>query len=456
VPTETEPLTESPTQKQYEEIGRLSRDMSQSRNMSSSTTMLQSHSFSAHHPARSLSALLDTLGPLVFPIYRAALLRKRILIVGHAPVQQTCEFGELYRSTGWNVKLICLNLVYNLSLISNIPLTVQENILQPSPLMRLRPLFSVGVHDIPFLEDDNRASKASVTTPSLEEDAEVVERGWVACTTDGILATKNSLYDVLITMPPSYSAEAQTKVWPTVEAPHGTVVKATQRDLRRFRNLRWGLSRANSYDKSPSSPQPAEEQPSVIGDWPRSPHLDDAPQDIGDTDSITAPMSWSALAYSGFMWWASAGEKRYETDDEFDYDSRLLVGLDHLNATAPRSARTPSSSFENRIGRVGEPPLAIIAYFHRLTALIFKTISDIIDAVDYEYDSDSEPLRRNINDEGDEDRPIYIRSEDVSKMGLDVWSSSDRQFIVDIAREYFEVDAQIEGMNVDICGVRVC
>ncbi len=37
--------------------------------------------------------MLDTFGPLVFPIYRAALLRKRILISCHAPVRQMCDFG---------------------------------------------------------------------------------------------------------------------------------------------------------------------------------------------------------------------------------------------------------------------------------------------------------------------------------------------------------------------------
>jgi hypothetical protein len=48
---------------------------------------------SPHHPAWSLSNLLSTFGPLVFPIYRAALLRRRILISCHAPVHEICDFG---------------------------------------------------------------------------------------------------------------------------------------------------------------------------------------------------------------------------------------------------------------------------------------------------------------------------------------------------------------------------
>lgn len=51
------------------------------------------HRLSPYHPAWSLTALLDTFGPLIFPIHRAALLRKRILISCHAPVHEACNFG---------------------------------------------------------------------------------------------------------------------------------------------------------------------------------------------------------------------------------------------------------------------------------------------------------------------------------------------------------------------------
>jgi hypothetical protein len=51
------------------------------------------HRLSPFHPAWSLNTLLDTFGPLIFPIQRAALLRKRILISTHAPVHEACNFG---------------------------------------------------------------------------------------------------------------------------------------------------------------------------------------------------------------------------------------------------------------------------------------------------------------------------------------------------------------------------
>lgn len=58
------------------------------------------HRLSPYHPAWSLTALLDAFGPLIFPIHRAALLRKRILISTHAPVHESCNFGEFLRTLG--------------------------------------------------------------------------------------------------------------------------------------------------------------------------------------------------------------------------------------------------------------------------------------------------------------------------------------------------------------------
>lgn len=50
-------------------------------------------SLSPHHPALSLPTFLETFGPLIFPLYKAALLRKRVLLVGHAPVELACNYG---------------------------------------------------------------------------------------------------------------------------------------------------------------------------------------------------------------------------------------------------------------------------------------------------------------------------------------------------------------------------
>ena len=48
---------------------------------------------------RSALNMLQTLGPLIFPIHRASLLRKRLLLISQPPLLPVCDFGTLPRST---------------------------------------------------------------------------------------------------------------------------------------------------------------------------------------------------------------------------------------------------------------------------------------------------------------------------------------------------------------------
>lgn len=64
------------------------------RAVSDATALMKSEQqLPPHHPALSLPKFITDFGPLVFPLYRAALLRKRILIVGGPPVEQNCNYG---------------------------------------------------------------------------------------------------------------------------------------------------------------------------------------------------------------------------------------------------------------------------------------------------------------------------------------------------------------------------
>lgn len=47
------------------------------------------------HPASSLPDFLDCFGPLLFPLYRAALLRKRVLFMAEVPVHAPCNYGMI-------------------------------------------------------------------------------------------------------------------------------------------------------------------------------------------------------------------------------------------------------------------------------------------------------------------------------------------------------------------------
>jgi len=72
----------------------LGKGHARNRSASDGNALIQpGNRLSPYHPAWSLTSLLHTFGPLIFPIHRAALLRKRILISTHAPVHEACNFG---------------------------------------------------------------------------------------------------------------------------------------------------------------------------------------------------------------------------------------------------------------------------------------------------------------------------------------------------------------------------
>ncbi|KAI0904289.1 hypothetical protein F4823DRAFT_615411 [Ustulina deusta] len=408
--------------------------------------MLPGHRLSPFHPAWSLIKLLDTFGPLIFPIHRGALLRKRILISGHAPVEQACNF------------------VYNISVLSNIPLATSNILSSCSASHRLRPLFSIGVHDIPFLAEDAKPSGSTSATPP--DDGSEAGTGWVACTTDSILSKKDTLWDMLITMPPPHAPNAKKHIWPTVELSNGVTVKATQRDLRRFRSLKAGVARmeGNVVVSAPNTPQTA----AAIRE-------DDALLD--DAEQVVEPTSWTALAYSGFMWWASAGEKlRSDEAEEAAQDASLFssdIIPSPMSMNMPRTAdiaASISSLTPRRSSTAASAPLdidearaelAIIGYFHRLTTQFLSVLADAIDTTSDNRIGDESPMEEDdaLIDADEEDvqgHGVQIDSEVIKRMGLDIWSPSDAEFVSQLLKTYFDRQAYVEGKGVEVCGIRVC
>ncbi|KAK7740522.1 hypothetical protein SLS53_005365 [Cytospora paraplurivora] len=514
------------------------------------------HGLTPFHPAWSLVKLLDTFGPLIFPIHRAALLRKRILISAHAPVHEFCNF------------------VYDISILANIPLSVFDLLDPSAPSQRLRPLFTIGVHDIPFLVADasyRATSKRPGPVPEPQQPTHPLGEygsGWIACTTDSILAIKDDLWDVLITMPPPQATNAKEKIWPTVESPKGVPVKATQRDLRRFRTLRHTLMRLaatgsavddnNNNGGGGGGENNEPERPANLTNR-RSARLStsslrtssftadgdaDAHGLADAADKIVEPMTWAALAYSGFMWWASAGEQRRSDEvEEQAHDNSLIADLlpaapsMHQHQHQHQHQRRPSGSFNVTAvhhhhgggggGGIGDSmtsltarrtttvdglipvggdveeeeraktELAIITYFHRLTAGILSTLAEVVEAAEEDEwlpAPGEEGRRRSEDGEGDDDDddvdeetdrllrgsgrsddpagsageeeeeeedassrgPIRVDSDALAAMGLDVWSHADAEFVRNAVRRYFNREASVEGKGVELCGLRIC
>lgn len=498
---DTEPLKDSPLSSPTISFqpGPLT-DRSRRRSASDAYALVPpGHQLSPFHPAWSLSDLLDTFGPLIFPIHRAALLRKRILISAHAPVHQACDF------------------VYDISILSNIPLSLFDLLEPTTPAQRLRPLFNIGVNDINFLSEDAAAaaSRMKHAAPGISlDDSEsnapqdqTAGSGWVACTTDSILAMKPDLWDVLITMPAPHNACAKERVWPTVELPGHVPVRATQRDLRRFRNLRAGIACLARPERPGTSSGWSAATAAAVGD-------DDGL--LADTvDKVVEPTTWAALAYSGFMWWASAGEqRRSEETEEAAHDASLLADLVSASSPSRRGSSVsggvsgqlvkngavmadsvmslPAAGQSNAGGRAvsgasdlapidapsqenehedtncaedrARVELAIIAYFRRLTTQILTVLGDMVDSIEDADDEETDdmgdfedsPLQQSSGGDTGLIGSLHVDSDAIARMGLDVWSDADIAFIREATACYFSRRARVESKAVEVCGLRVC
>ncbi|KAL4997820.1 hypothetical protein BDV10DRAFT_168578 [Aspergillus recurvatus] len=415
------------------------------------------------HPASSLPDFLDSFGPLLFPLYRAALLRRRVLFMAEAPVQVPCNY------------------VYDLSLLASLPNSLLPLFLSDRlPSLRPRALFNVGVYDIPYL-----SSLAGGSADSERDSA------WIACSTDSVLSMKPELFDILVTLPPSHSTNAAGKTYPTIFAsspsmdnkpPQRTELKATQRDVRRYTTLRKGLRRAFKDECNPSESD-ADDNSDAASTFSSSP--------------IVEPLSWTRLAYTSFIWWASAGEKRdafseeEEEEHEVEQDARLLASVDNL--PSPPSGSIRRRNIQQEQAPTQPPEIALIAYFRQLTTQIFATLSDIVsrqndqsgndpaldtsipyeDEVEYpetftdgitteepSAEDDTSPLLD--RDQGSHPETearntdaIIITAEDMAEMGLDTWSAADRIFVEELVLTWWGQNAYVDSARIRCCGISI-
>jgi len=449
-------VDESPTPKSPQRQHRHARSRSVSE---TGVVLMPGQTLSQFHPALSLGDFMDTFGPLVFPIYRAALARKRILLVTHPPVEIACNF------------------VYDISILSNIPLSVMD-LLSVGPA-RLKPIFNVGVHDIPLLEREAKA-RAGPLNPDVVEG----ERGaWVACTTDEVLCIKRNLWDVVIRLPPPHAKYAKEKVWPTAEYSSGVPLLATQRDLRRYRALIKSLK--NRYrrnkalfldDEDDDAGNPIIRAPGDVDD--------DEDQEPNNIEEVCEKLTWHEIAYSGFIWWASAGEQQ-RSDAEAE-DGMLLVDSQfaYTPATAPdyaqqqqqaddsdpepmqattSSSDSPEPAARRRSRRgsilrrrstnlrqegVGSEEMDVIAYFHRMTHRIFSGLADRLDD-----DGDEREGEEEDEEELVDDKTPVITLDEVERMGLDRYSEADVKMLKEVALRWWGREVEVEKGRLRCCGV---
>jgi len=186
-----------------------------------------------------------------------------------------------------------------------------------------------------------------------------------------------------------------------------------QRALKQHKNASQGQE---SYRDEPDSDQA-----------PLIPSADESSrqeEEVQIDDSLIEPTTWSRLAYSGFMWWASAGERDFSQSTLLELDRDLLSPL-----------LSPSNTTVE---------LDVISYFHRLSSTLVEELNRVVEGQTSEQGYDSE------NEE-----EVVIGGEELGMLGLDGWSEADRAFVCEFGSVGWGREVVVRGREVECCGLRV-
>lgn len=363
----------------------------------------------------------------------------------------------------------------------------------------------MGIHDIPELE---QRSKEFLYQDANDPSQSSHPLGWIACTTDEILADKPNLYDIVIELSSSHSRHSNPamtgRTRPVIRVSGSNrEIKATQRDWRRFQALRHALAPATQANANITATHPSQDDDDDELSADSSPLLQsftsikDRNFRLGDEEEervLVEPISWSEVAYHGFMWWATAGQQIDMTRDEAVIDHSLLGGIsdtalersglskyqDEVGDEEPdqeeresdeETTQNPEEITQNSTSYISQRrdaslEVEIVAYFQRITRALFDTVKQTLletsdmDEGDGDDDDDGDEGNSSNTAVADADSTtscLAFTSDSIKAMGLDVWSGADTEFLIDFVSLWFGREARIEGGEMDWCGLkRIC
>lgn len=344
------------------------------------------------HPILSLRRLLSYYGPLVFEVWKAAILRSRVLLINNnLSVEECCKF------------------LHTLSILATFPsdithLVTEEKIRQ---LGSINSLYSVTLPDITWLSSEQMTDSA-----------------FFATTKDNVLLEKSGLYDfALVTDISTENTHLRTST--------GRYVYATTRDHRRFTALSNALGLPHAAYHATTSFK--DHYGACIGSC---------------LDGMTTLCSHNSI--NGFLWWASAGEQSTNETLQDDLEGFPLL-QENANDDDDPSAENSTDNFVNSEGPSTSTlhksfsldssyPLEItaIGYFHQMTRRLFRTCVAIIQ--DQDYDNGGTPVQN-----------ISLELTDITNMGLDAYSSQDREFAVQFMRVWWNRNVKINQQLLNLC-----
>lgn len=329
-------------------------------NLISNTTSITSNIPLRPHMLEYLPYWLRKLGPLLLTLWKASLERKRILIVN-------CQ-GEPFEK--------CNSLAYCLSLLASYPPQAAKSAELSASQLFIDPLFTVGVSDIDYLLQHKKS-------------------GYVACTSDEILTTKNELFDYIVRLQPS--GDLNNK-FPEIYDNNDHQIKSTWRHIKIYQ----AILKEILYEEV-------------------------SPTEKTRIKKITERKSWLQFMVDNFYWFGTAGTVKPYYDKHSDHP--LLL-----------SSQTPEPEMLNPIefSQTLNTAITIADVFQDRVSLMYNKLKFIIDDK-MEPNGISSALN------------IAISPNVLSDIDLDCFSAMDHEFVETMIELWFGKRARVK--YVDFCGL---
>lgn len=355
----------------------------------------------ANHPLSSLPAVLSVVGPLIFPIYKAGLLRKKIMIFNHSS-----QGGDLIQGPCNRDPELCGALAYVILLLSIVPKDVNFEPLDRESFFS-QPVYSVGLLDMSnhFLDH---------------------YPGYIACTSDEILKYQKNLYDYGIIMPATDALVLQVVASDNLDHP----LRATFNDYTKFLKVYRQLPNENGQVTSDDSSS-IRTSNSVFSSLRFDIHGENINIKLSQEpswwlDEATSPMSWREYIWLAFAWFASAGTtNRASTNGAFpEEDSETLEARESIKKLLVQLT-------------------LIVGHFHKLTKKWFFLIEEIV----------AEALEDRSGAGQQVKVTLELTHQDIVDMELDPYSHEDLDFVREFVHLYWNGVVEDVEFGLGIQGV---
>lgn len=365
-----------------------------------------------YNPLNKVPALFHVLGPLVFTLYRQALLRKRILIFHQDSNKVDYHTAGVF--------------TYLLSLLSLFPRTADSRV---SGQYFSTPLYYVCLHDLNDLFDMTNST--------------------ISVTSDTILMYQENAYDFAVFLPSEenespFILKAEDIVGKT-ESPTSMYNKRVRASLNDYHNIKQlyknTIANYSPYSQGEDQTSIKTTDSNILSDnlTIACPNYTSAPMNEPSWwySEAVESMSWTAYIWNAFSWFASAGAVYPEFNNIIESES---------------SSGDIAAPSRDGATNILLPLLEVVFAFHRITNRLIVIVNESIE----EENRDADCSMGSIAPESpDPDNTLTttakvdleLSCDDMELMGLDPYSRTDLDFVTGFIREYWGPYVDV----VDVC-----